>query len=287
MINSIAEFLAAIQEDLSRWDVNVKPWFRGVSDNDVDELGEPASQGLEPRIANHNEVEENYFNQSFRRQAGGLVDVPPRVAHTDLWLFLAQHYGIPTRLIDWTEGALHALYFAVNKKNPNPRVYMLNPQNLNILAGSKIDEINYPLSWSGGGAAYVALAWQLRRLDSNQKEMVEKIGIDLNIPFAFPATYLDHRMIAQRSCFTIHGDSLDPIEVNLLRKGVEIEDYLTTYQLNPDESEAILKQLVISGVSGGSVSSGMFAGSTSTASGGPRTPRMKRPPSTGRNRLST
>ncbi len=130
---------------------------------------------------------------------------------------------------------------------------MLNPRKLNILAGSKIDEINYPLSWSGGGAAYVALAWQQRKLNSEQWEMVKGIGIDVNVPFAFPATYLDHRMIAQRSCFTIHGNSLDPIEVNILRKEVDIKEYLFEYPINANETDTILKQLSVIGVSGGSL----------------------------------
>ena len=149
MIRSISELIVAIKGDLAIWDYGTKPWFRGESGN------QPA---LCPKISNYDAQEENYLLQSFRRQAGGLVNVPPRKL-TDLWLFLAQHYGVPTRLLDWTEGALHALYFAINKGNSNSRIYMLNPQKLNELAGFKIPALNYPLSWIGRGELYIALAW--------------------------------------------------------------------------------------------------------------------------------
>ena len=243
MVKSITELIAAINRDFKSWHACPKPWFRGESGK---------QPPLCPRIASHTAHEENYLLQSFRRQAGGLANVLPR-EYLDMWLFLAQHYGVPTRLLDWTEGALHALYFAINRKAENPRLYMLNPNKLNELAGSKTYFPNYPLSWTKGGGLYVALAWQNRALSQDQQREADGIGINLNIPLAFPATYQDQRMIAQRSCFTIHGQALEPLSVILQKNEMVVNDCLYEYKIDIKARIDLLRELSILGVSAATI----------------------------------
>ena len=113
-----------------------------------------------------------------------------------------------------------ALYFAINRDKDNPRVYMLNPIQLNKFAGVTTRELNYPLSHGDTlSELYVNLAWQNREVGLDQaiqhlEELIKqnpdhkdadqmKLNLknikklNLKIPIAFPAIYQDNRMIAQ------------------------------------------------------------------------------------------
>ena len=83
--------------------------FRGHSNKAhalVPSVGRAARQ-------NHTQYEKSLFNM-FRREVREYMDPLPSDWE---WLVLAQHHGLPTRLLDWSTNPLVALYFAVEKHN--------------------------------------------------------------------------------------------------------------------------------------------------------------------------
>lgn len=96
--------------------------FRGHSDSRYTLI---PSVGRQPHTSKSREKYERSLFDIFRRESHGFLTALP--ANEWDWLSLAQHHGLPTRLLDWTYNPLVALYFAVKSRtDADGEVFALN-----------------------------------------------------------------------------------------------------------------------------------------------------------------
>lgn len=109
---------------------NASRWYRGQSNEEWD---------LTPRLARDKGhlADEVPMLHRFQQRAAARSHFRP--SSTWEWLCLAQHYGLPTRLMDWTESPLVALFFAVERRGTeldqrDAAFFEIDPAQLNKLA---------------------------------------------------------------------------------------------------------------------------------------------------------
>jgi hypothetical protein len=130
----------------------------------------------------------------FKRYAETKLLHPPE-SHEELrWVQLARHYGLPTRLLDWTRNAAIALYFACQRSGEpdvDGGVFTLNPEDLNREADPKDPRIYDAHSDADRIAKYLRL--------SGTKDPRGRKTIAIN------PVWNSERIVLQQGVFTLHG----------------------------------------------------------------------------------
>jgi hypothetical protein len=264
-IHSLAEFTERIVEFGSH-PINrgQKIWYRGHASKDFKLIPTIYREALDLRYERPNHIVrpthiraiERGIDLSFARQGISFL-AKKGIANTDMnRYFLKQHYKVKTRLLDWTESALVALYFALNEAGQQENdavVYLLLPFKLNNFSigtlkndlessayfiFSSIDEISKKESLFNEKSELRInqLISKYYRLDVDENEK--------QYPIAIYPPYLDERMAAQQSCFTLFGNIFDGLSPNNLK-----EDFLYSITIPAEKKIKMLEEMRILGFS--------------------------------------
>ena len=193
-------------------------WFRGHANYDW---------ALIPSAHRKPAILESQFANHFRHRAPSMSDMCPKHEDYVAWLPLMQHYGLPTRLLDWTESLLVATFFANPRETStsNAAIWFLDPGKLNQNSiGNFIPFLTD------------------ERVTPIVKAAFSPSSTENQHSIAVMAPHSDRRMAAQLGNYTIHGGG------TALEKYPTAETFLAKVTIPASAQDKIRADLSVSGI---------------------------------------
>ena len=204
VIDSIDKLVSVVEEchaHLNNNNVQLPLWWRGHAE---------LTWQLKPRLYRDGLAEsEKDMTKRFMREAAIRHGKAPDYNDIGSWLFLMQHYRLPTRLLDWSNSPLIAAYFVVSNTRLSDKdgvIWGLAPHALNTQGGDDTGEIlNHPIIRVPSGGMFPMAGsnspcWpDFHSAFTGQKsDKTERV-------LAVKSNHFDVRQMVQHSTFTIHG----------------------------------------------------------------------------------
>ena len=189
-ITDIASLNAAVRKAKKEFTGQV--WWRGQRNYDWD---------LNPSLfRSHEEFDERSAILRFKQRALSRHPNVPAKYDLSSWLFLMQHYRLPTRLLDWTESPLIASFFA----SEIDKCHLEHPELIEDTDGALFALSPYRLNETQFGR-HVLLMPEDDHCSAAMAPAFDETAQESDKVVAVRPAEVDVRLMVQMSEFTLHG----------------------------------------------------------------------------------